>query len=50
MAVGVSLVLGLVPQLGYAFGLFARSALVGLRSPRKARIGGLGNHRSVEGI
>jgi hypothetical protein len=50
MVVGVSLVLGLVPQLGYAFGLFARSALVGLRSPRKARIGGLGNHRSVEGI
>jgi hypothetical protein len=42
-AVGVSLVLGLVPQLGYAFGLFARGALVALRSPRKAQIDGLGN-------
>ena len=48
--IGVSLVIGLVPQLGYAFGLSARSALVVLRSPRKVPIGVLGKHRSIEGI
>src|ERR1700693_2456908 len=49
-AIGVSLVTGLVPQLGYAFGLSARSALVALRSPRIVPIGVLGKHRSIEGI
>jgi hypothetical protein len=49
-AMGVSLVIGLVPQLGYAFGLSARTALVVLRSPRKVPIGVLGKHRSIEGI
>ena len=41
-AIGVGLVIGLVPQLGYAFGLFARSALVELRLPRRAPTGVLG--------
>jgi hypothetical protein len=49
-AVGASLALGLVPQLGYAFGLFARNALVALRPTRKAKIGHLGNERPVESI
>jgi hypothetical protein len=49
-AVGTSLMLGLVPQLGYAFGLFARSALVAPRPARKARIGDLGNERPVERV
>jgi hypothetical protein len=48
-AIGVSLVIGLVPQLGYAFGLFARSALAALRSSRKAPVDVLGKHRSIEG-
>jgi hypothetical protein len=38
-AIESSLVIGLAPQLGYAFGLFARSGLVVLRFPRKARVG-----------
>ena len=49
-AVGISLVLGLVPQRGYAFGLFARSALVALRPTRNARTGDLGNERPVESV
>ena len=49
-AVGISLMLGLVPQLGYAFGLFARSALVALRPTHKAQIGDLGNERPVERV
>ena len=49
-AVGISLMLGLVPQLGYAFGLFARSALVAPRRACKAQIGDLGNGRPVKRV
>ena len=45
-AIGVSLVISLMPQLGYAFGLFARGALVAQRSPRKAQLGVLARRRS----
>jgi hypothetical protein len=47
-AVGSSLLLGLAPQLGYAFGLSARTSLVMLRSPRKRRVF-IGKHRSISG-
>jgi hypothetical protein len=46
-AVLSSLVLGLAPQLGYAFGLLARGGLVMLRSPRKRAIFVLGKQRSI---
>jgi hypothetical protein len=47
-AIGHSLVIGALPQFGYAFGLLARTALVVLRSPRKAHAI-VGQHRSVNG-
>ena len=36
-ACGYSLLVGIAPQLGYAFGLFALSTLVALRLPLAAR-------------
>ena len=44
-----SLVIGVVPQLGYAFGLVARGALVVLRSPRRAPAAILNEPRSING-
>ena len=43
-AIGYGLMLGLIPQVGYAFGLFARNSLLllrypsGLRYPRRASV------------
>jgi hypothetical protein len=48
-AVASSLLVGLAPQLGYAFSLMTRSALVFLRSPRKSHVAILGKHQSIEG-
>jgi hypothetical protein len=45
-----ALLVALVPQLGYAFGLFARTALLMLRIPRKNSAGLLVRRRSVTGI
>jgi hypothetical protein len=45
-ATSASLLIGLMPQLGYAFGLFARGALVAQRSPRKAQVDVLVKRRS----
>lgn len=36
-ACGYGLLCGLAPQLGYAFGLFARHVLLMMRSPRNSR-------------
>lgn len=53
-AFGSSLLIGLTPQAGYAFGLFTRSMLMmarsppGPRSPREASIAALYKHRSVK--
>jgi hypothetical protein len=52
-ACGYGLLIGLAPQLGYAFGLFARTTLVTLRSPmaprssRDASVGTLFKQRST---
>jgi hypothetical protein len=43
------LLLGLAPQLGYAFGLMARNGLVMLRPPRRARAVISGNRHSIKG-
>ena len=45
-AIGASLLIGLMPQLGYAFGLFVRGALVAQRSPRKVQFDVLVKRRS----
>jgi hypothetical protein len=37
VAFGYGLLVGLAPQLGYGFGLFAQNTLVVLRSPRSSR-------------
>jgi hypothetical protein len=53
-AFGSSLLIGLAPQVGYAFGLFARSLLMiarsdpGSRPLRQASIAALYKHRSVK--
>jgi hypothetical protein len=53
-AVGHSLLIGLAPQLGYGFGLFARHTLLVLRSPavpqssRSASVAVLHTQRSVD--
>jgi hypothetical protein len=53
-AFGSSLLIGLAPQVGYAFGLFTQSMLMMVRSPpgsrsqREASIAALYKHRSVE--
>jgi hypothetical protein len=47
-AIGFSLLLGPVPQFGYAFGLLARYSLVMLRSPRSASVASLYRHRSID--
>lgn len=47
-AIGTSLAIGVAPQLGYAFGLVARTVLANLRSPRKARTEPLAKHRSMK--
>jgi hypothetical protein len=49
-AVGVSFLLGMAPQLGYAFGLLARNGLVMLRSPHDSSLAFLSKHRSVNGV
>jgi hypothetical protein len=45
-AIGASLLTGLMPQLGYAFGLFARVALVARRFPRQAQFSQLAKRRA----
>ena len=47
-AIGYSLLLTPAPQLGYAFGLFARNALVMLRSPRSASVATLYKRHSID--
>ncbi len=53
-ACGNSLLVGIVPQFGYAFGLFAQSTLVTLRSPlvarssRRASVAVLYKRRSID--
>jgi hypothetical protein len=49
-AVAGSMLVAIVPQLGYAFGLVARTGLLMLRIPRKAEAGVLVRRRSVTGI
>src|ERR1700704_5073601 len=49
-ALGSSLLVALVPQLGYAFGLMARTGLLMLRIPRKTDPGVLVRRRPVTGI
>ena len=47
-AIGYSLLLASAPQLGYAFGLFARNALVMLRSPGSASVASLYKRHSID--
>jgi hypothetical protein len=44
------LLVAMVPQLGYAFGLMARTGLSMLQIPRKTKAGILVRRRSVTGI
>src|SRR5437868_14149477 len=50
VAIADSLLLGLLPQVGYAFGLLARNALVMLRSPRGASVTSLHKRHSLNQI
>lgn len=45
-AIGAGLVTGLMPQLGYAFGLFARVSLVARRFPRQTQFTQLAKRRA----
>jgi hypothetical protein len=49
-AIVYSLLLGSVPQFGYAFGLLARFGLVMLRSPRNASVAVLYKRHSIDQI
>jgi hypothetical protein len=49
-AVASGLLVALVPQLGYAFGLMARTGLLMLRISRKANEGVLAERRPVTGV
>ena len=49
-AVASGLLVAMVPQLGYVFGLMARTGLLMLRIPRKANAGVRVRRRPVTGI
>jgi hypothetical protein len=49
-AIASGLLVALAPQLGYAFGLMARTGLLMLRIPRKTNAGVLVRRRPVTGI
>ena len=49
-AIASGLLIALFPQLGYAFGLMARTGLLMLRIPRKANAGVLVRRRPVTGV
>ena len=49
-ALASGMFVAMVPQLGYAFGLVARTGLLMLQIPRKAEAGVLVRRRSVTGI
>jgi hypothetical protein len=46
-AIGLGFLVGLMPQFGYAFGLFTRGVLVAQRFPRKASSGVFAKRRSL---
>jgi cell division protein FtsX len=50
VAVGSGLLVALMPQLGYMFGLLSRTGLLMLRIPRKTLAGNLVRRRPVTGI
>jgi hypothetical protein len=49
-ALASGLLVALAPQLGYAFGLMARTGLVMLRVPRKTDAADLATRRPVTGV
>jgi hypothetical protein len=49
-AIGSSLLVAMVPQFGYAFGLMARTGLLMLRVPRKTNAAVLARRRLATGI
>jgi hypothetical protein len=48
VACGHGFLVGMAPQVGYAFGLFAHSVLLALRSPRDVSVATVSKRRSVD--